>query len=74
MAVTLACDAVLFATRKMRTQSEDAGFNRKRKVAHEIGKDGGSQLNIHLQVARQIWNLPTRLDPHGLDLRLKKQM
>jgi hypothetical protein len=38
------CDAVLFATRKMRTQSEDAGFNRKRTLAHAIGKDGGDRV------------------------------
>jgi hypothetical protein len=37
-------DAVLFATRKMRTQSEDAGFNRKRTIAHAIGKDGGERV------------------------------
>jgi len=38
------CDAVLFATRKVRTQSEDAGFNRKRTIAHAIGKDGGDRV------------------------------
>jgi len=38
------CDAVLFATRKMRTQSEDGGFNRKRTIAHAIGKDGGERI------------------------------
>jgi hypothetical protein len=38
------CDAVLFATRKLRTQSEDAGFGRKRTVAHAIGKDGGERI------------------------------
>lgn len=38
------CDAVLFATRKMRTQSEDAGFNRKRTIAHAIGKGGGERI------------------------------
>ena len=37
-------DAVLFATRKIRTQSEDAGFNRKRTIAHAIGKDGGDRV------------------------------
>jgi hypothetical protein len=37
-------DAVLFATRKIRTQSEDAGFNRKRTIAHAIGKDGGERI------------------------------
>ncbi|MGV3483340.1 MAG: ATP-binding protein [Planctomycetaceae bacterium] len=38
------CDAVLFATRKMRTQSEDAGFNRKRTIAQAIGRDGGERV------------------------------
>jgi hypothetical protein len=38
------CDAVLFATRRIRTQSEDAGFNRKRTIAHAIGKDGGERI------------------------------
>lgn len=38
------CDAVLFAARRFRTQSEDAGFNRKRTTAHAIGKDGGERI------------------------------
>jgi hypothetical protein len=38
------CDAVLFATRKIRTQTEDTGFNRKRTIAHAIGKDGGERV------------------------------
>jgi hypothetical protein len=37
-------DAVLFAARKIRTQTEDAGFNRKRTIAHAIGKDGGERI------------------------------
>jgi hypothetical protein len=37
-------DAVLFATRKFRTQSEDAGFNRKRTIANPIGRDGGERI------------------------------
>lgn len=37
-------DAVLFATRKIRTQSEDAGFNRKRTIAHAIGSGGGERI------------------------------
>ena len=37
-------DAVLFATRKFRTQSEDSGFNRKRTIANAIGKDGGERI------------------------------
>nr|BDD45926.1 hypothetical protein 6 [Pseudomonadaceae bacterium] len=46
-AVALICewvDAVLFATRKFRTQCEDAGFNRKRTIAHAIGGDGGERV------------------------------
>jgi hypothetical protein len=38
------CDAVLFATRKIRTQTDDAGFNRKRTIAQPIGKDGGERI------------------------------
>ncbi|MCS7022299.1 MAG: ATP-binding protein [Gemmataceae bacterium] len=37
-------DAVLFATRKFRTQSEDAGFGRKRTIAQPIVKDGGERI------------------------------
>ena len=42
--VTEWCDAVLFATRKFRTQTEEAGFGRKRTTAHAIGKDGGERI------------------------------
>jgi hypothetical protein len=38
------CDAVLFAARKHRTHSEDAGFGRKRTLAQAIGKDGGERV------------------------------
>lgn len=38
------CDAVLFATRQLRTQSEDAGFGRKRTIARAVGKDGGERI------------------------------
>ncbi|MDW8224297.1 MAG: AAA family ATPase, partial [Gemmatales bacterium] len=46
-AAALVCewsDAVLFATRKLRTQSEDAGFGRKQTIAQPIGKDGGEWI------------------------------
>lgn len=46
-AVAIICewvDAVLFATRKFRAQSEDAGFGRKRTIAHALGKDGGERI------------------------------
>ena len=38
------CDAVFFATRKIRTHTEDTGFNRKRTIAHALGKDGGERI------------------------------
>jgi hypothetical protein len=37
-------DVVCFATRKFRTQSEDAAFGRKRNIAHAIGRDGGDRI------------------------------
>lgn len=37
-------DAVLFATRKFRTQKEDLGFGRTRTTAKEIGSDGGERI------------------------------
>jgi hypothetical protein len=42
--ITEWCDAVLFATRKFRTQTEETGFGRKRTTAHAIGKDGGERV------------------------------
>lgn len=42
--VTEWCDAVLFATRKIRTKTDEAGFNRKRTIATAIGKDGGERV------------------------------
>jgi hypothetical protein len=38
------CDAVLFATRRIRTQTEDGGFNRKRTIAQPIGASGGERI------------------------------
>ncbi|TWU21813.1 ATP-binding protein [Bythopirellula polymerisocia] len=38
------CDVVGFATRRLRTQSEDAGFNRKRTIAHGLGAGGGERI------------------------------
>lgn len=37
-------DAVLFATRKMRAVSEDAGFGKTRTIAKSIGADGGERI------------------------------
>jgi len=46
-AAALVCewsDAVVFATRKYRTQTEDAGFGRKRAIAAAIGAGGGERI------------------------------
>jgi len=37
-------DAVLCATRKFRTQTEDTGFGRKRAIAAAVGTDGGERI------------------------------
>jgi hypothetical protein len=37
-------DAVFFAIRKLRIQTEDAGFSRKRTIALAVGKDGGERV------------------------------
>lgn len=42
--ITEWCDAVLFAGRKVRTQTEEAGFNRTRTIAVGVGKDGGERI------------------------------
>jgi hypothetical protein len=67
-ACSLVCewaDAVLFATRKIRVQQEDAGFNRKRGVAHSIGKDGGERILRTIGgpacVAKNRFGLPEQL-------------
>jgi hypothetical protein len=42
--VTEWCDAVLFATRKFRTEKEEQGFGKERTIAKEVGKDGGERI------------------------------
>lgn len=42
--VTEWADAVLFATRKVITKTEDAGFNRTRTTAAGLGRDGGDRI------------------------------
>lgn len=37
-------DAVLFATRKLITKTEDAGFNKTRTIVSGLGKDGGQRV------------------------------
>jgi hypothetical protein len=58
-------DAVIFATRKIRVQSEETGFNRKRGIAHALGKDGGERVLRTIGgpscVAKNRYSLPEQL-------------
>ncbi|MCX5674885.1 MAG: ATP-binding protein [Planctomycetota bacterium] len=63
--VTEWADAVLFATRKFRTETEDAGFNRTRAVATPLGKDGGERIirtvGSPACIAKNRYSLPAEL-------------
>jgi len=58
-------DAVLFATRRFRTQKEDAGFGRERTIAAPVGTDGGERILRTVGgpacVAKNRFNLPSEL-------------
>jgi len=58
-------DAVLFATRKIITKTEDAGFNRERTIAAGLGKDGGERIlrcvGSPACVAKNRYGLPAEL-------------
>jgi hypothetical protein len=58
-------DAVLFATRKFRTEIEDAGFGRERTIAVGIGPEGGERILRTVGgpscVAKNRYNLPFEL-------------
>jgi len=58
-------DAVLFATRRFRTQKEDAGFGRERTIAAPVGTDGGERIIRTVGgpacVAKNRFNLPAEL-------------
>ena len=66
--VTEWCDAVLFATRKFRIETEDAGFGKERTIAVGIGKDGGERVIRTVGgpscVAKNRYGLPYEM-PHG---------
>jgi len=59
------CDGVLFATRKIITKTEDAGFGRDRTIASGLGKDGGDRVlrcvGSPTCVAKNRYNLPAEL-------------
>jgi len=58
-------DAVLFATRKIRTETQDAGFGRARTIAVGVGKDGGERILRTVGgpscVAKNRYGLPAEL-------------
>jgi len=65
-------DAVLFATRKIITTTEDAGFSRKRTTAAGLGKDGGERIlrcvGSPACVAKNRYGLPAELPLAWADL------
>jgi hypothetical protein len=58
-------DAVLFASRKIRVQTEEAPFNRKRGLAFALGKDGGERVLRTIGgpscIAKNRYSLPEEL-------------
>jgi len=58
-------DAVLFATRKIITKTEETGFNRERTIASGHGKDGGERVlrcvGSPACVAKNRFDLPAEL-------------
>lgn len=58
-------DAVLFATRKVITKTEDTGFGRDRTIAAGLGKDGGDRIlrcvGSPACVAKNRYGLPAEL-------------
>jgi hypothetical protein len=58
-------DAVLFATRKIRTQVEDRGFGRERTIAVGVGAEGGERILRTVGgpacVAKNRYGLPAEL-------------
>jgi len=63
--ITEWADAVLFATRKMITKTEDTGFGRDRTIAEALGKDGGERIlrcvGSPACVAKNRYSLPAEL-------------
>jgi hypothetical protein len=58
-------DAVLFATRKFRTQTEERGFGRERTIAVGLGADGGERIlrcvGSPACIAKNRYGLPAEL-------------
>ncbi len=58
-------DAILFATRKIATKTEEAGFNRQRTIASGMGRDGGDRIlrciGSPACIAKNRYNLPAEL-------------
>ena len=65
-------DAVLFATRRFRTETEERGFGRERTIAKEIGKEGGERIlrtvGSPACVAKNRYALPAEIPLSWADL------
>jgi len=59
------CDAVLFATRKLRVSSEERGYNKTRNIAAPVGRGGGDRVlkcvGSPACVAKNRYDLPAEL-------------
>jgi hypothetical protein len=66
------CDAVLFATRKFRTETEDRGFGRERTIAVGLGAAGGERVlrtvGSPACIAKNRYDLPAELPLSWPDL------
>lgn len=66
------CDAVLFASVRYRTTTEDGGFNKKRTIATAVGQNGGERIlrcvGSPACVAKNRFNLPPELPLSWPDL------
>jgi len=59
------CDAVIFATRRYRTETEDTGFGRTRTIAVGVGAEGGERIlrcvGSPACIAKNRYSLPAEL-------------
>lgn len=64
-AITEWVDAILFATRKFRTETEKVGFGKERSIAVSVGADGGQRIIRTVGgpacIAKNRYNLPYEL-------------
>jgi hypothetical protein len=59
--ITEWCDAVLFATKRFTTRTEESGFGRQRAIAAPVGAAGGDiAVSIVATAIAQDWRTPAK--------------